>query len=212
MERLIIIVLVLALLSAVAGATASASTGKGKGKGRTRRKHAASPKPGTPQPANVNQYERTGELLSPAELNFYRVLVQVLAHPDDPAGPPQAMVMAKVRVLDLVQVRKGLDRSAWRSAFNRIKAKHADFVLCDPITLQPRCVIELDDKSHQRKDREDRDTLMDAIYTAVGLPILHIRCRRAYQPAALAQSIRDAMQRSQTNPRYARTAATSARI
>ncbi|MCR9076352.1 MAG: DUF2726 domain-containing protein [bacterium] len=200
MERLIIIVLVLALLSALVGATASTSANKGKGKGRQRRKQSVKPSPSTPQPANANQYVRTDGLLSPAELNFYRVVARVLAHPDDPAGPPQATVMSKVSVSDLVQVRKGLSQSERSAAFNRIRAKHADFVLCDPVTMQPLCVIELDDKSHQRKDREARDTLMDSIYAAAGIPILHVKCRRAYHPEEIARRIRAAIQSPPTTP------------
>ena len=43
---------------------------------------------------------------------------------------------------------------AWR---NRIHAKHIDFVLCDPGNLQPILCIELDDPSHNRPDRIERD-------------------------------------------------------
>jgi hypothetical protein len=133
--------------------------------------------------------------LSEAELNFYRLLVKVLAHPSDPQGSPQAVVMSKVRVPDLIQVRKGIERSDWRSAFNRIKSKHVDFVLCEPGTMRAVCVIELDDQSHQRQDRQARDELMDLIYAEAGLPVLHVDCRRGYSMQEVGRMIREAIGR-----------------
>ncbi|MBO6740218.1 MAG: DUF2726 domain-containing protein [Phycisphaerales bacterium] len=152
-------------------------------------------KPNQKGRVDVSVYEQCDSFLSDAELNFYRVLVKVLAHPTDPHGAPQAVVMSKVRVPDLIQVKKGLDRSAWRSAFNRIKSKHVDFAICHPVTMQVLCGIELDDKSHNRADRQQRDTLMDAIYTAAGLPIVHVNCRRAYSIQEVGGMIREAVGR-----------------
>lgn len=144
---------------------------------------------------DLSVYEQCEAFLSNAELNFYRLLVKVLAHPNDPKGEPQTLVMAKVRVPDLVQVRKGLDRSARSSAFNRIKSKHVDFVLCEPESMRAVCVIELDDKSHKRQSRQDRDELMDSIYAAVGLPVLHVDCRRGYSMQEIGGMIREAVGR-----------------
>jgi len=142
---------------------------------------------------DVSVYEQCDAFLSEAELNFYRLLVKVLAHPSDPQGSPQAVVMSKVSVSDLVKVRKGLDRSERSSAFNRIKAKHVDFVLCEPVTMRVMCVIELDDKSHRSEKVQRRDALMDSIYAAAGLPILHVDCRRGYSMQEVGGMIREAV-------------------
>ena len=144
---------------------------------------------------DVSIYEQCDSLLSEAELNFYRLLVKVLAHPSEPGGSPQAVVMSKVSVSDLVQVGKGLDASSRQSAFNRIKSKHVDFVLCNPETMRTMCVIELDDKSHGTKKAQERDALMDSIYAAAGLPILHVDCRRGYSMQEVGGMIREAVGR-----------------
>lgn len=39
-------------------------------------------------------------------------------------------IFGKVRVADVVSVRPMKNRSAWQRAFNRINAKHFDFILC----------------------------------------------------------------------------------
>ena len=46
----------------------------------------------------------------------------------------------------------------YRGNDHRINAKHVDFVLCCPATLRPLLVVELDDASHGRADRQERCT------------------------------------------------------
>src|SRR4051794_38380384 len=58
---------------------------------------------------------------SVAERKFYEALKA--------AVPPSHTIFAKVRIADLVGIRKGT--GAWRTHFNKISCKHADFVLCD---------------------------------------------------------------------------------
>lgn len=46
--------------------------------------------------------------------------------------------------------------------------------------------IELDDTSHDRKDRQERDAFVDEVFQAARLPILHIKVRREYAPREIA--------------------------
>ena len=73
--------------------------------------------------------------------------------------------------------------------FYRIQAKCVDFVLGDLVTTKPRLVIEFDDASHQRADRQKRDAFVDAVLPQVGLPILHIPWQRSYNVSQLAEAI-----------------------
>lgn len=57
--------------------------------------------------------------------------------------------------------------------FYKIQAKHVDFVLCDA-KLVARWVIELDDTSHRRADRAERDTFVDEVLMSTGYTILHM--------------------------------------
>ena len=123
-------------------------------------------------------YEKAGPLLTPAERSFYGVLEQAIdGH----------RIFAKVRLSDLIEVAHGTSR---RQAYrNKIDRKHADFVLCDAHSMAPRLVIELDDRSHDRLGRRERDAFVDAALEAAGLPILHVVAKRAYTPAELRSLI-----------------------
>jgi Protein of unknown function (DUF2726) len=126
-------------------------------------------------------YEQAGPLVTPAERSFYGVL----SHAVDSRYP----IFAKVRLGDLLTVPRGTLKI--RSYRNRIDRKHVDFVLCAPDDLTPLLVIELDDGSHARRDRRERDAFVDAALGAAGLPILHVPAQHAYAPAELRTLIDD---------------------
>jgi hypothetical protein len=128
-------------------------------------------------------YRRKDYLLSKAERSFFGVLQQVVAD--------QYLIFAMVRIADLVYIPRGTEKR--QSHFNRIQSKHIDFVLCDKDAVRPLLAIELDDSSHKRKDRQDRDSFVDSALQAAGLPLLRVPARKAYNPDNLRQSIRDAI-------------------
>jgi hypothetical protein len=85
-----------------------------------------------------------------------------------------------------------------RSAYNRINRKHVDFLICDPKTMKPRFAIELDDSSHQRQDREERDEFVDGVFHAANLPLIHVPAQSTYNTSELGFLFKRALQGSST--------------
>ena len=81
-------------------------------------------------------------------------------------------VMAKVRLLDLLEPVKGTVH--YKSYFWKVQAKHVDFVLCDK-KLVARCIVELDDSSHNQENRKERDAFVDEVLQSVGYEVIHLR-------------------------------------
>ena len=117
-------------------------------------------------------YEPYDSLLSPAERSFFGVLQQALQGEFTP--------VAKVRLVDILQVQRGLSAQRRAAAFNRVSSKHADFVICASDTFRVIGVIELDDKSHRGESRQRRDQFLDAALAAAGIPVLHVPAQRSY--------------------------------
>jgi hypothetical protein len=46
--------------------------------------------------------------------------------------------------------------------------------------MEPVVAVELDDRSHEREDRRQRDALVDRVFKAAELPILHIPAAKGY--------------------------------
>ena len=117
-------------------------------------------------------YEHYDSLLSPAERSFFGVLQQALQGEFTP--------LAKVRLVDILRVHRGLSAQRRAAAFNRVSSKHADFVICASDTFRVIGVIELDDKSHRGESQQRRDQFLDAALTAAGIPVLHVPAQRSY--------------------------------
>ena len=126
-------------------------------------------------------------LYSPAERSFLGVLEQAIGK--------HYQIFGKVRIADVVETRRGLSASTRQSAFNRINAKHFDFLLCDKGDLTVVCAIELDDRSHQKGSRQQRDAFIVELCRIVGLPLLRVPAKRAYAVQELRTIILDATQR-----------------
>lgn len=82
-------------------------------------------------------------------------------------------ILSKKRLADIIQV-KNLWGKSYYHYFDKIKAKHVDFVLAEKNTLDTLLVIELDDDSHLEIDRIKRDIFVDDALRSAGVPIIHI--------------------------------------
>lgn len=134
----------------------------------TRKRRAASTDDDRPP------YVLAGHLFSPAERAFLGVLDQVLGN--------DFRVLGKVRVAEVLGIASCQTRAAWQKAFNRISAKHFDFLLCRPDDLRPVCAIELNDLSQTRSQRRRRDDFLHDACTAAGLPLVFFPAQRSYVP------------------------------
>lgn len=127
-------------------------------------------------------YARRTALFSQTEQRLLRVLREAV---------PQLQVFGKVRLEDVVGVRRGLSRSEHVAARNRIKSRHVDFVLTDPASSWIICVIELDDASHDRAGARLADNFKDLALEAAGVPQLRIRASASYRSDDLARRIQE---------------------
>ena len=128
---------------------------------------------------NKMPYYTRDRLVTKAELRFYKTLVKSVQ--DD------FEIFVMVRIADILRVDPNVKNK--RSWINKILAKHCDFVLCDPGDLRPVLGIELDDSSHQRADRIERDRFVDDAFESAKLPLLRIPVRSKYQSREIRELI-----------------------
>lgn len=79
------------------------------------------------------------------------------------------IVFSKVRLLDLITPRKNQDN--YKGALWKIQAKHIDYVICDQ-DIRVKCIVEINDNSHNRQDRADRDNFVSEVLQACGYKVL----------------------------------------
>lgn len=135
-------------------------------------------------------YRARTRVISPAEIEFLRALDQAVGQLNRSSGVA-LKICAQMPLRQVVEVARGTgNRLTWQ---NKINQKVIDFVLIDRETFAPRVLVELDDSSHQRAERQKRDADVDRIAAAAGLPIVHVRAGRSYSPAAVAAQLNEAM-------------------
>lgn len=139
----------------------------------------------------ASPYTLHASVFTPAEVEFLHVL--------DRAVGERYRIFGKIRVADVIALRKDLDSRSHRIAFSRIGAKHFDFVLCSRWDFSIVGVIELNDSSHLRQKRAQRDAFLVDICNAIGLPILIVRARRQYSASKLRSVIAHAFTQDPPN-------------
>lgn len=117
-------------------------------------------------------YIQAGPLFTPAERSFLGVLQTAVGE--------DAQVFGKVRVADVIKPPKGLSRSEWQKAFNRISAKHFDFIVCKAGDLSVVCAVELNDRSHHTKKRQQRDNFLAEACHGANVPLIQVTAKSGY--------------------------------
>jgi hypothetical protein len=140
----------------------------------------------------LSPYSAKSNLLSPAERSFLGVLVNAIG--------TDYVVAPKVRVADAVAPRTGMSRSDWQRAFNRISAKHFDYVVCRASDFRIVAAVELDDKSHKQARRRERDQFLEAAIRSADLPLLRFDAKSGYSQAQIRDSFAGVFARIQSIP------------
>jgi very-short-patch-repair endonuclease len=129
-------------------------------------------------------YAKRDDFLSPSEMSFYKVLTQTLGD--------EFIICPKVGLKDVFFV-KSRDNREFTIYNNKISRKHVDFLLCRPDKMEPVLGIELDDSSHRREDRLERDIFVDDVFNAAGLPLVRFRNKQSYALSEIREKIENAL-------------------
>ena len=113
-------------------------------------------------------------LSQPEQVLYFR-LVQAL---------PEHIILAQVQLSRLLGVKKGNNYQAW---FNRINRMSADFVVCNKDSSIV-AVIELDDATHQKEDRQAADEKKDKALASANVRVIRWQAR-AIPDVANIQSV-----------------------
>ncbi len=110
-------------------------------------------------------YNRKLNFVTPTELEFFKILMAVV-------NREHYYIVPQVHLSCLFDYKiKGQN---WYGAMQHINRKSVDYVVCTLKGLNPICAIELDDDSHLRKDRIERDKIVEERFKQADLPLLRV--------------------------------------
>ena len=106
-------------------------------------------------------YKKKDFLLTKTELKFYYILKEILWD--------KYQIFCQIRAIDLIQpLHNDL------TSKNKIIQKHIDFVICSPKWFQPKLAIELNDPTHKKSKRYERDNFLDLAFQSAWMPLIFI--------------------------------------
>lgn len=113
-------------------------------------------------------YNKKDYIFTKTELQFYYQLKELVNE--------KYTIFSKTRLVDLFEPKKINERHTY---FNKIKAKHIDFIICKK-NGQIVTYIELDDNSHTRSDRQERDVFVDKLFQDLGCKLFRFNVAYKY--------------------------------
>jgi len=117
-------------------------------------------------------YQRQRALFAEEEKTFFIAL--------DGVVDGRAVILAKVRVADVLAPAKEKSIAEKRNLYNQIADMHFDFVLCHPGDLSVICVIVLGSGSQGENKRDQRDVFLAKTCIAANLPLVQFARSLAY--------------------------------
>lgn len=122
----------------------------------------------TPEPKRVYipkyRYRKKPFLVTKGENEFYHVLHRIIKN--------QYLIFPQIHLISLLEHQ--LRGQGWRGAKAYIDRLSVDYVICDKKHLMPILAIELDDSTHNREERIERDMKVESILKQAGIPLVRV--------------------------------------
>lgn len=136
---------------------------------------------------NYSKYYRPKRyLITLNELNFYTVLMEVAKELD-------LILFSQVSLYNILETKNNLDYSTKMKYFNKIASKSIDFVLVDKKDCRIKLCIELDDSTHNKKSRIERDKFINELFESLEINLLRYPSYNVYYKETLKKRIQENM-------------------
>ena len=125
---------------------------------------------------NIGLYEKKEYLMTKNELKFYKLLKKI-------TDKLNLTIFAQVSLYQVIKNKEFKD-------FNKIRSKSIDFVITENNGKIKLC-IELDDNSHNKNNRIERDTFINEIFKQTNINLLRIPVQEFYNIETLENKIKE---------------------
>ena len=128
---------------------------------------------------NYNElYQKKIYLLTQDELKFYKLLKSI-------TNRNNLNLFTQVSLYEIIKAKNIKD-------FNKIKSKTIDFVITD-INCKIKVCIELDDKTHIKEQRQERDNFIEKLFKQLDIKLLRIPVQNYYNLKDLEDRIKESL-------------------
>ncbi len=125
------------------------------------------------------EYAVKNSVMSASENEFYNILLDIVQG--------QYFVFPQVHLDAFLDYK--VRGQSWIGAWKHINQKSVDFLICDLDSRKPLLAIELDDRSHEREARIERDEEVGYIFEDAHLLLLRFKNQREYNLEEIRQRV-----------------------
>ena len=118
------------------------------------------------------------------ELKFYNILLEIAKELD-------LILFAQVSLYNILETKENLPYKIKQKYFYKICSKTIDFVLVDKTNCKIKLCIELDDNTHNRPDRIERDKFINKLFKDLEINLLRYPVYNVYYKETLKKKILD---------------------
>jgi hypothetical protein len=134
-------------------------------------------------------YDAATALLPPAQRGLLDALQTALA--------PDFVVFPRVRLGDVVRVRRRTRGRRRQVALARIADVSLGFVVCSAEDFETLAVVEIEERGHRSEAERARDRLIDSVLGAAGLPVVRVTAAQTYDATALRDAVLGSLRREE---------------
>ncbi|MBI5530009.1 MAG: DUF2726 domain-containing protein [Candidatus Doudnabacteria bacterium] len=129
--------------------------------------------------ARKYEYRVKNSVMTASENEFYSILLNLV--------DGQYFVFPQVHLDAFLDYK--IRGQSWIGAWKHINQKSVDFLICDLESRKPLLAVELDDRSHDRENRIERDEEVGCIFKNANLSLLRIKNQREYNIEEIKQQL-----------------------
>lgn len=130
---------------------------------------------------NVSNYIKKEYVMTQTELIFYRELKKV-------TDKLELSIFPQVNLERIINVK---DNS--KTDRNRIKSRSIDYTIVNNKNCKIVCCIELDDYTHNYKNRIERDNFINELFDTVGIKLHRIKVNNTYKSEELENKLKESL-------------------
>lgn len=119
-------------------------------------------------------YKNKEYILTPTELKFYKILKEI-------ADESNLIICPQVSLYEII-------KSNDYKSFNKISRKSIDFVVAEQNLKIVYC-IELDDYTHNKQSRIQRDNFVNEIFKQANIKLYHIPVKQYYNKDEIKKAL-----------------------
>ncbi|CAM4337731.1 DUF2726 domain-containing protein [Vibrio agarivorans] len=123
-----------------------------------------------------SRYKKRAAVLNGQEVSFLQALQEAVGK--------HGVIMPKVTMTKVVSPI-ATNKKQWFISNSRIAKSYFDYVICDPRTLEPRVIIELDDGRALDKGKTERQRLLMHVCKSANIPLIGTSTKHSYQVGRL---------------------------